>query len=129
MGYGLFSKVSWSAGEILGPYLGELLPSKPPQIGYVHSVKIGLNSTVQDVDTVAYVDAEVVGNFVRFANHSCDFNALIEKARVGTERVLAMRARESIKAGEQVLINYGDEYFGEGNWCSCGTEECRYKQK
>ncbi|KAF9739811.1 SET domain-containing protein [Paraphaeosphaeria minitans] len=129
MGYGLFSKVSWSAGEILGPYLGELVPEKAPQSGYVHSVSIGPKFTKQDTISVAYIDADRVGNFTRFANHACVFNALIEEARVGEERLLAMRARKAIMAGEQVFIDYGDEYFGEGKWCHCGAEKCKYKEK
>lgn len=129
IGHGLFSKVSWGAGEILGAYLGELVPDQAPQSGYVHAVHIGPKFTNQDNRPVAYVDAETVGNFVRFANHACVFNALIEEARVGGERVLAMRARRAIKAGEQVFIDYGDEYFGEGRWCCCEAEECKYKKR
>ncbi|KAF2451318.1 SET domain-containing protein [Karstenula rhodostoma CBS 690.94] len=128
MGYGLFSKVSWRAGEILGLYLGELVPDKTPQSNYVHSVHIGPKFAKQDTGLVAYIDAEEVGTFTRFANHACAFNALIEEARVGDERVLAMRVRRDINAGEEVCIDYGDEYFGEGKWCCCGTEECRYKE-
>jgi SET domain-containing protein len=127
MGYGLFSKVAWNNGEIIGPYLGELVPRKPAQTEYAHRIHIGPKFWKKETEALAYVDAEEAGSFVRFANHACEYNALIEEARVGDERVLALRARKDIEVGDQVCVDYGDEYFVGGRYCLCGSGACKYR--
>ena len=124
MGYGLFSKWAWHKGDVLGAYLGELIPEQPETTDYCHQVQIGLEFT-EAAATFAYIDAEEYGNFTRFANHSCENNAIIMEARVGKERVLALRAVRSIAVGEQVWINYGDDYFRHRR-CLCGSKKCKY---
>jgi hypothetical protein len=124
MGYGLYSKQSWKKGDVLGVYLGELIPRRNKSTDYCHQVKIGPDFSKTEAQ-VAYVDAEKCGNYTRFANHSCDNNANIVEAKIGNERVLAMRAIRAIAPGEQVCIDYREDYFRERQ-CLCGTKKCKY---
>ncbi|KAJ4363714.1 Histone-lysine N-methyltransferase ehmt1 [Ascochyta clinopodiicola] len=132
MGYGLYSKANprvgwngtWKKTDILGAYLGELLPARNENTDYCHEVTIGPEFQKTSAP-VAYIDSEKYGNHVRFCNHSCESNAKILEARVGKERVLALRATTWIKAGEQIRIDYGDDYF-RCRQCLCGSEVCKY---
>ncbi|KAF2035976.1 hypothetical protein EK21DRAFT_106810 [Setomelanomma holmii] len=62
MGHGLFSKVNWSAGDILGPYLGELVPERTENAWYAHEGSIGLIFSKQKTNNIAYLDAETQGS-------------------------------------------------------------------
>ncbi|KAF2132753.1 SET domain-containing protein [Dothidotthia symphoricarpi CBS 119687] len=124
MGYGLYSKWKWKKNDIIGPYLGELIPETSDNTAYCHEVSIG--PMFSNVETpVAYIDAEHCGNYARFCNHSCDNNADICEARVGTERMLVLKANKSIIPGEQICVDYGEDYFRQRQ-CLCGRETCKY---
>ncbi|KAF1842663.1 SET domain-containing protein [Cucurbitaria berberidis CBS 394.84] len=123
-GYGLYSKWKWTKGDILGAYLGEMIPEKPENTDYCHEVKIG-PMFGKTKAMVGYVDAEKYGNYARFCNHSCENNAIVTEARVGNERILALRAIKHIAVGEQICIDYGSDYF-QGRQCLCGKQGCKY---
>ena len=61
----------------------------------------------------------------RFSNHDCNANArLVTRGHDGMQ-VFAVR---NIRAGEEITVNYGENYFGEGNCeCLCGTCEAEGK--
>lgn len=124
MGSGLFSKQLWSKGDILGMYLGELIPLRTSNTDYCHEVVIGPAFTKTEAP-VAYIDAKLCGNYVRFCNHSCENNAYICEGRIGKERVLVLRAAKRIAADEQVTVDYGTDYFRDRQ-CLCGSSKCRY---
>jgi hypothetical protein len=132
MGYGLFSKMNskvgwketWKKDDILGAYLGELIPERTGNTDYCHEVTIGPEFKNTRAP-VAYIDAEKCGSYVRFCNHGCESNAGIFEARVGKERVLALRATKPIAAGEQICIDYGSDYFHDRQ-CLCGSANCKY---
>lgn len=96
----------------------------PQNTDYCHQVKVGPAFSKSGAQ-VAYVDARECGNFAGFANHSCDNNANFTEMRVGNERVLALRAIKAIAVGEQVSVDYGDDYFKERR-CLCGKPKCKY---
>lgn len=57
----------------------------------------------------------------RFANHDCDANARLVTR--GSEGMQVVAARD-IKVGDEITVNYGDNYFGDNNCeCLCGTCE------
>ncbi|KAF1833031.1 SET domain-containing protein [Decorospora gaudefroyi] len=126
MGYGLYAKQRWAKGDILGLYLGELIPEPGVNTDYCHQVKIGPEFSNAEAQ-VAYVNARRFGNYTRFANHSCDNNANIVEARIGDERVLALRAIRNIDPGEQVSVDYRSDYFRKRR-CCCGSNKCKYSK-
>lgn len=57
----------------------------------------------------------------RFANHDCKANARLVTRGSDGMQVYAVR---NIRIGEEITVNYGENYFGEGNCeCLCGTCE------
>lgn len=57
----------------------------------------------------------------RFANHDCNANARLVTRGSDGMQVYAVR---NIRVGEEITVNYGENYFGDGNCeCLCGTCE------
>ena len=57
----------------------------------------------------------------RFSNHDCNANARLVTRGCDGMQVYAVR---NIRIGEEITVNYGENYFGEGNCeCLCGTCE------
>ncbi|KAK4949414.1 histone lysine methyltransferase Set9 [Elasticomyces elasticus] len=57
----------------------------------------------------------------RFANHDCGSNAKLNTQGPHGIQILALR---DILVGEEITVQYGDDYFGEKNCeCLCGTCE------
>ncbi|KAF2831468.1 SET domain-containing protein [Ophiobolus disseminans] len=111
MRYGLYSKCRWRVGDVLAPYLGELIPFPTANTDYYHEVKIGPNFSGWPAP-VAYVDAERYGYFTRFANHSCEGNAVLCEDRV-----------RDVEVGDEVCVDYGVDYFRDRR-CLCGAGKC-----
>ena len=74
---------------------------------------------------IAYIDAAEFGNFVRFANHSCENNAGVSEDRVGLGRVLGVRCVREVWPGDEVCLDYGADFFRE-RVCLCGSGKYRY---
>lgn len=71
-----------------------------------------------------YVDASAGGNWTRFLNHSCEPNCSFARTlRCGYTRVIYARTKRHIRAGEQLFVDYGRDYF-EGVGCRCGSKRC-----
>ena len=57
----------------------------------------------------------------RFSNHDCKANARLVTRGSDGMQVYAVR---NIRVGEEITVNYGENYFGDGNCeCLCGTCE------
>ncbi len=57
----------------------------------------------------------------RFSNHDCNANARLVTRGSDGMQVYAVR---NIQIGEEITVNYGENYFGDGNCeCLCGTCE------
>lgn len=119
-GKGLYALKDFEFGEYLLDYTGEKITTK-----------------LADTLTTKYlfelnkkwtIDGESESNTARYINHSCDPNV---EADVVGERIKITAARD-IEAGEELLIDYGDEYFDEfirPFGCMCGTPVCRQHKK
>ncbi|KAJ7668566.1 hypothetical protein DFH06DRAFT_1378337 [Mycena polygramma] len=64
---------------------------------------------------------------IRFVNHSCDANTVFEQFESRTRAVM-IRTLRDIACGEEVTVNYGPDYWEEGQQCLCGTCEPRVKK-
>lgn len=115
-GKGLFAKKDFEFGEYLLDYTGKKITTK-------------LADTLEtkylfEIDDKWTIDGETLTNTARYINHSCDPNV---EAEIDDERIRIEAARD-IEKGEELLIDYGDEYFDEfikPGGCLCGTEVCR----
>jgi SET domain-containing protein len=116
-GQGLFAIRTFSPGEIIAPYLGKILTSRPVKSSessatYILEVKPGL-----------WIDGSDSQNPARAANHSCEPNA--ELVMNETETFANLRASSQILAGDEITFDYGfslsESLF---NPCTCGKMSC-----
>jgi SET domain-containing protein len=115
-GKGLYARTPFEFGEYLLDYTGKKITTK-------------LADTLDtkylfELDSEWTIDGEDESNTARYINHSCDPNV---EADVVGDRIMIHAARD-IEAGEELTIDYGDEYFDEfirPNGCMCGSEICR----
>ena len=88
-------------GERILEYTGERIPTKVANDSD--------SRYLFEVDRNWTIDGPVPGNVAGYVNHSCDPNteATIEDGRIFYE------ATRNIKSGEELTIDYGEEYFKE----------------
>jgi SET domain-containing protein len=118
LGYGVYLKAgqaSVAAGNMLGAYLGEVLPKGHDLANedYVFTV----------CNQQAIIDARTYGNWTRFINHHCTYpNVVAEEIVVGRCYVIVFKSRTQILAGQELVAHYGDNYFEENQKCYCSRK-------
>lgn len=125
VGKGLFAKTLIKKGTFILEYTGVPLPAEeaddhPGRYLFEVNDKITLNGDTPD-------------NTAKYINHSCDPNveAEIDEESDGSEHVNIYAVR-AIKPGEELFIDYGEEYFDEfirPIGCRCGSPTCQSKKK
>jgi SET domain-containing protein len=119
-GQGLFATRTFSPGEIIAPYLGKILTSRPVKSSesastYILEIKPGL-----------WIDGTDSQNPARTANHSCEANA--DLVMNETETFANLTALSHILPGDEITFDYGfslsESLF---NPCSCGKMSCAGK--
>ena len=112
-GLGLFATEFIPSGKRLVEYVGQILPSK--EVDKMRGKYFfGINSKWA-------IDGSEYSNIARYCNHSCRPNA---EAFVSGKRVWIW-SKKNIKAGQEITINYGKEYFDDlikNHGCKC--EKC-----
>lgn len=102
-GKGLYAGEAIKKGAFIIEYTGKKVPNEiADYLGtrYIFDLENGFS-----------IDGSPMSNKARWVNHSCDPNAEYElDEEEGRVRVLAKRA---IKEGEEITVDYGDEYFNE----------------
>ena len=71
------------------------------------------------------IDAGPMGNHTRFINHSCKPNC---NGIFFTANEVTLVTIRDIKQDEELLLNYGEEYF-EYLTCLCGENNCLENEK
>lgn len=140
-GHGLFARFDFEKNRVLGEYTGELVPidnsRSDEETRYMADITIGQANLTQKGTLAAlcrqakcWIDASRKGSIFRFLNHSCDWNAGLQLARVGMgRRVLMVATTKAIAAGEEITIDYGKDYWKAGETCQCGSKLCRFSRK
>ena len=115
MGLGTYALRRLRAASVLGEYMGELVSGREVDTLYLLSIP-------DDAGTeMVFIDSLRVGGWTRFINHSCRANTLFESWRVGEElRVVVMTNRE-VRKGEEVTVDYGEQYWEAMNRRGCGV--------
>lgn len=119
-GLGLFADEDIKKGEMIIEYIGNILTDKEtdkiPDSRYIFSVSKNYN-----------IDGTPRWNLARYCNHSCDGNA---ESDVKKKRVF-IKAIKNIKKGDEIVYDYGEEYFVEflKGRCLCGAEKHLYSEE
>lgn len=128
-GYGLFARHEIEPGEVMGEYLGELLPqdSSRSDEETTYFTQLFIGPHVRDKQAECRVNALYAGSFSRFINHSCEPNAIWDSGRIGHyRRGQTIVCSVPISAGQEITIDYGSTWFKEGEYCHCGTDKCKW---
>lgn len=113
VGNGLFAVEPIEKGEFILEYIGERIPTKDAN-------KSG-SRYLFEIDENWTIDGPVPENIAGYANHSCDPNtqAVIEDGRI------LYYAKRDIDSGEEITLDYGEEYFKEFiEPVGCHCESC-----
>ncbi|HEY4488518.1 MAG TPA: SET domain-containing protein-lysine N-methyltransferase [Candidatus Paceibacterota bacterium] len=116
IGDGLFATRKFRKGEFVIEYTGERISSS-------HADTLS-SRYLFEVDSKWTIDANEVHNTGRFVNHSCEPNC---EAEIEDGRVLFYALR-TIEEGEELTIDYGEEYFDEfirPTGCKCDAVKHR----
>ena len=121
-------------GDIIGEYVGELLPKNQSKykdnVDYLYTQDPGLAPPDQNEKRLPHplvvnIDPIIYGNWTRYLKHSCASHSVFERHNVGNKLYTLIRVRKKVEYGEEITINYGRGYFdGKGYGCRCGYEKC-----
>ena len=100
-GYGLFATAPLTEGDFVLEYKGRHVPT-----GVADRLK---TRYLFEIDSSWTIDGSSQGNTARYINHSCVPNCQAE-VRDGKVLIFALR---NIGQGEELTIDYGEEYFKE----------------
>lgn len=108
LGYGVFAKEIILPKAFVGEYVGVV---KKRSIFPNNNLYAMRYPTLFLNKRDYYIDAEKMGNFTRFFNHSPDPNLEIESIYFSPFTRMIFTAKRKIESGEQLLFDYGDEYW------------------
>ncbi len=100
-GLGLFAAQDIETKEFIAEYTGKKIPT-------THADTLD-TKYLFEVDETWTIDGSTRGNVARYINHSCFPNA---EADVIDGHIL-IHAIRTIETGEEITIDYGEEYFDE----------------
>jgi hypothetical protein len=126
VGLGTYALKRLPRANVLGEYVGELVHDGRELVNTLYLLTIPDDTGRESV----FIDALRVGGWTRFINHSCRANTYFESRRVGEELRIVVVTERGVKKGEEVTVNYGEQYWEamnrKGVWCVCGEEGCRF---
>lgn len=118
VGYGLFANEAIQKGQLLGEYVGVIdfaSNVKNTDFAFVYPLKI-------DGKQLS-LDCRHYSNALRFANHSDQSNTNTQYIVVDGRFRLIFFARVDIKAGQQIFINYGANYWWTDDKANVGRKK------
>ena len=112
-GLGLFARTQIHKGDFILEYTGVRMASK---IADEHPGRY-----LFEIDNEWTIYGEMRSNTARYINHDCHPNT---EAEIDEDDRIMIRALRDIAAGEELTIDYGDEYFDEfirPSGCKCAS--------
>lgn len=111
-GSGLFARADIKKGDFVIEYTGEKIPTKVADASP--------SRYLFEIDDKWTIDGENESNTARYINHACIPNV---EAEIEGDKINIYALRD-IHVGEELTIDYGDEYFDEfikPTGCKCGA--------
>jgi hypothetical protein len=115
VGKGLFALVPIRKGDFILEYTGKKIPTKVAD-------DMEEARYLFEIDSKWTIDGEDESNTARYINHGCEPNV---EAEVHDGHILITAVRD-IEAGEELTIDYGEEYYDEfikPVGCRCGAKK------
>jgi uncharacterized protein len=112
-GKGLFARVDFPKGEFIVEYTGTKIPTV--------EADLSKSRYLFELDQDWTIEGPPDSNIAGYINHSCAPNAEAETQ----DGHIYISATRNIKTGEEITIDYGDEYFDEfikPVGCKCGAK-------
>jgi SET domain-containing protein len=116
LGEGLFAAEDIEKGDFIIEYTGEKIRTK-----VADTLK---TRYLFELDEKWTIDGQMLSNTARYINHSCEPNC---EADTHDGHILISATRD-IAAGEELGMDYGEEYFDEfikPTGCKCGARRHR----
>ncbi|KAF1755585.1 hypothetical protein GCK72_012035 [Caenorhabditis remanei] len=142
-GYGVKAIKDIGDGEKLAEYSGEIISAaeRAKRLSLIDMADdLEPNRYLMDIDTRWSIDSARKGNITRYINHSCDANTealhikviqsgsfKLRKNVLPYRPAVIIRARRSIKAGEEITLYYKMNNLME--ICLCKSINCSGKKK
>ena len=109
--HGLFATQKWDPYDVIGEYVGKIVDDNFSTNKYVADLYISSGGSSLGIDALEN------GNEMRYINDyrgiSSLTNCQISKATVDRRPILLIIATRSIDIGEEILMDYGDGYWGK----------------
>lgn len=113
LGHGLYATALLRKGDFIVEYSGKQISTS-----YADTLK---TRYLFEIDGTWTIDGSDMHNIARYVNHSCEPNCECE---IRDGRVLIYATRD-IEKGEEITIDYGEEYFDEFiRPVGCKCERC-----
>jgi SET domain-containing protein len=119
-GLGLFATETIPKRTLIVEYTGRRIPTVKAQ--EIESRRA--NKYMFEINTRWTIDGSSRRNIARYINHACEPNAEAELVRGR----MMFRAEKTIAAGDQITIDYGEEYmelYLAKTGCKCAACEAR----
>ncbi|KZT36229.1 SET domain-containing protein [Sistotremastrum suecicum HHB10207 ss-3] len=114
-GFGAFIAEPAEPGDYIAQYTGEFISQEHADLRGSLSDHVKRNYRFE-LNPLWLVDACSMGNGTRFINHSNDdYNCRAVVVIIDGDHCLAIYAIKQLKEGDELLLNYGEEYFIDGN--------------
>jgi hypothetical protein len=121
---------AFTAGQVIGEYVGELVPEEAVVPGTARKSRplhdqiypftmcrynrLNNPRKPEQMETIAIVSARITGNWTRFINTvplRRDWNVVFDEITVADRVRIIVKTTRDIAFGEQLLASYGDEYM------------------
>jgi SET domain-containing protein len=118
LGFGVFAADEISKDAFIGEYAGIVqIPASNAgremrQGGYESDFSWYYLDQVEGAPELE-INGRLEGNEMRFVNHSDKFNMDVEHTLFQGHWIIFFKAAKTIQKHEQLLISYGDQYWGE----------------
>ena len=107
-------------GDLVEEFTGEIKHIRDMD-DYIYSFSLDFGNNT----SFAYIDAQSVGNWTRFINHSCEASAKFELKVIGQRTRVMIVATKDVDMFDELTIDYGGFFwFYHQTLCKCGSPHC-----
>lgn len=126
-GWGVFTKTSHRAGDMVIEYAGEVVRPIVADLRErsIYNTLVGAGTYMFRIDDERVVDATREGSIAHLINHSCEPNCFSRVVTVCGEEHIIIFAKRDIEKGEELSYDYRFTSKGEQLECFCGSPSCR----